>query len=85
MRAIQGPYYFLMIANLFDIALIVGHGVIFYLHSEKSSALLDLDLRSNDQFVDIRRAKKNGHTESCSRTLKKLLCVGGAWFCLIPE
>eukprot|EP00752_Nemacystus_decipiens_P010771 g9583.t2 len=51
----QGPYYFLMIANVFDIALIVGHGVIFYLHSQKSTALFDLDLGSNDQFIDIRR------------------------------
>lgn len=49
-----------MIANLFDIALIVGHGVIFYLHGEKSAALLDLDIQSSDQFFDIRRAKYHG-------------------------
>lgn len=48
-----------MMANVFDIMLIVGHGVIFYLHSEKSAALVDLDLRSNDQFIDIRRAEIN--------------------------
>lgn len=64
-----------MIANLFDIALIVGHGVIFYLRSMKSAALVDLDLQSADQFIDIRREKRKDKTPLAGHVTELL---GGA-------
>lgn len=50
----QGPYYFLTIANLFDLLLIVGHGVVFGLYVAKSWAFSDLEFGPDHQYVDLR-------------------------------
>lgn len=51
---IQGPYYFLRIANFFDIMLIMGHGIIFYLHSAKVAATRQLDFEDDERRIDLR-------------------------------
>ncbi|CAM9652718.1 unnamed protein product [Ascophyllum nodosum] len=50
----QGPYYFVMIQNLLDLLLIVGHVIIFDLYVAKSYALSELGLGPEDHYVDLR-------------------------------
>ncbi|CAN0153339.1 unnamed protein product [Pylaiella littoralis] len=53
----QGPYYYLNFANVFDIVLIAGHGVIFYLQGAKTAATRDLDFEDYEQHIDLRQVQ----------------------------
>ena len=53
----KGPYYFLAVANIVDVLLIVGHATIFGLDIEIANALADLQIQAGDQYVDLRQAR----------------------------
>lgn len=53
----KGPYYFLAVANIVDVLLLVGHAAIFGLDIGIANALADLDLQTGDQYIDLRQAK----------------------------
>lgn len=53
----QGHFYFLSLANLFDVLLIAGHWIIFGLYAARGDAYEDLQLRVKDQYVDLRQVQ----------------------------